>query len=193
MNLILIRNRFKAQTIDGHLYIDGFHICDTAENALTALPCGTYSVSLTYCQRKLRKMAVINIDNADFGMPNPETCQTCANLHQCRRNIELNLIESLFLACHDDQLALEQLHALDISRSYDTRSELRAMPEHNCPHFAPGNGAYNLTDGSILVGRYLQPGILFHSRKVYNSLYNRIRKQLARKQNVTLIISESAK
>lgn len=192
MNIILIRYRFRPQTIDGHLYIDGHHICDTAENAISALPCGTYPLSLFYCEREHRKMPVLHIDDVDtcFGLPKSETCRDCVNLNICRKQKEQNLIESLADACHDDKLAIEQLHALDISRSFDTRNELRAMPAHNCPHIATGNGAYNLTDGSILVGRYLQPGVLSHSRQVFGTLYCRIRKQLSRKPNVTLIITE---
>ena len=52
----------------------------------------------------------------------------------------------------------------------------------------PGNGVYNREDGSIIVGEYLVPGCLKHSRFTFDNLYDRIRKNLERGKAVTLTI-----
>ena len=57
-----------------------------------------------------------------------------------------------------------------------------------CPMLLPGNGVYNRKDGSILVGEYLVPGCLKHSRFTFDNLYDRIRKNLERGNEVTLTI-----
>ena len=57
-----------------------------------------------------------------------------------------------------------------------------------CPMLLPGNGVYNRKDGSIIVGEYLVPGCLKHSRFTFDNLYDRIRKNLQRGKEVTLTI-----
>ena len=57
-----------------------------------------------------------------------------------------------------------------------------------CPMLKPGNGVYNRKDGSILVGEFLVPGCLKHSRFTFDNLYDRIRKNLQRGKEVTLTI-----
>ena len=57
-----------------------------------------------------------------------------------------------------------------------------------CPMLLPGNGVYNRKDGSILVGEYLVPGCLKHSRFTFDNLYDRIRKNLKRGNEVILTI-----
>ena len=57
-----------------------------------------------------------------------------------------------------------------------------------CPMLKPGNGVYHREDGSILVGEYLVPGCLKHSRSNFDNLYDRIRKNLQRGKEVTLTI-----
>lgn len=52
----------------------------------------------------------------------------------------------------------------------------------------PGNGVYALQDASIIVGRYCVPGIVTHSRPAFETLYQRIRKNLERGNPVYLII-----
>ena len=54
---------------------------------------------------------------------------------------------------------------------------------------AIGNGVYNRTDGSILVGTYIVPGILRHSKPSFDALYDRIRKNLERNNPVQLTIT----
>ena len=57
-----------------------------------------------------------------------------------------------------------------------------------CPMLKPGNGVYNRTDGAIIVGEFLVPGCLKHSRTAFDNLYDRIRKNLQRGKEVTLTI-----
>ena len=57
-----------------------------------------------------------------------------------------------------------------------------------CPMLKPGNGVYNREDGGIIVGEYLVPGCLKHSRFAFDNLYDRIRKNLERGNEVTLTI-----
>ena len=52
----------------------------------------------------------------------------------------------------------------------------------------PGNGVYNRTDGSIIVGEYIAPGCLKHPKTAFDNLYDRIRKNIERGNKVTLTI-----
>lgn len=61
MNIIIKRIRKKPDTIDGHLYIDGRHICDTAENAHHCLPAGRYPIIIHKCHFRARKMPLVMI------------------------------------------------------------------------------------------------------------------------------------
>lgn len=121
MNIELRRYRFKPETIDGQIWIDGEKVCGCAENAHHCLPPGEYQIALVKCGRLGRKMPSL-ITNR----------------------------ESLIM---------------------------------------PGNGVYNLIDGSIIVGKHLVPGIVTHSRPAFDALYERIRKNIERGNQVTLIIS----
>ena len=57
-----------------------------------------------------------------------------------------------------------------------------------CPMLKPGNGVYNRTDGSIIVGEYIVPGCLKHPKTAFDNLYDRIRKNIERGNPVTLTI-----
>lgn len=57
-----------------------------------------------------------------------------------------------------------------------------------CPMLKPGNGVHNRTDGSILVGTRLIPGCLTHPCRAFGPLYQRIRKNLERGNEVLLTI-----
>ena len=59
MHILITRHRYKPATIDGQLSIDGIRICDCAENAHTALPPGTYPISIVHCRQYARKMPLI--------------------------------------------------------------------------------------------------------------------------------------
>lgn len=57
-----------------------------------------------------------------------------------------------------------------------------------CPQLAPGNGACNRHDGCILVGIRGARGLLLHPKNTFDQLYDRIRKNKQRGQEVTLTI-----
>ena len=130
MHILITRYRYKPATIDGQLSIDGIRICDCAENAHTALPPGTYSITIVHCRQYARKMPLIT----------------------------------------------------------PISNQSSVINNRVCPMLKPGNGVYNRKDGSILVGEYLVPGCLKHSRFTFDNLYDRIRKNLQRGKEVTLTI-----
>ena len=130
MYILITRYRYKPATIDGQLSIDGIRICDCAENAHTALPPGTYSITIVHCRQYARKMPLIT----------------------------------------------------------PISNQSSVINNRVCPMLKPGNGVYNRKDGSILVGEYLVPGCLKHSRFTFDNLYDRIRKNLQRGKEVTLTI-----
>ena len=130
MHILITRHRYKPATIDGQLSIDGIRICDCAENAHTALPPGTYSITIVHCRQYARKMPLIT----------------------------------------------------------PISNQSSVINNRICPMLCPGNGVYNRKDGSILVGEYLVPGCLKHSRFTFDNLYDRIRKNLQRGKEVTLTI-----
>lgn len=130
MHILITRYRYKPATIDGQLSIDGIRICDCAENAHTALPPGTYSITIVHCRQYARKMPLIT----------------------------------------------------------PISNQSSVINNRICPMLKPGNGVYNRKDGSILVGEYLVPGCLKHSRFTFDNLYDRIRKNLQRGKEVTLTI-----
>ena len=130
MHILITRHRYKPATIDGQLSIDGIRICDCAENAHTALPPGTYSITIVHCRQYARKMPLIT----------------------------------------------------------PISNQSSVINNRVCPMLLPGNGVYNRKDSSILVGEYLVPGCLKHSRFTFDNLYDRIRKNLQRGKEVTLTI-----
>ena len=130
MHILITRHRYKPATIDGQLSIDGIRICDCAENAHTALPPGTYSITIVHCRQYARKMPLIT----------------------------------------------------------PISNQSSVINNRVCPMLKPGNGVYHREDGSILVGEYLVPGCLKHSRFTFDNLYDRIRKNLQRGKEVTLTI-----
>ena len=130
MHILITRHRYEPATIDGQLSIDGIRICDCAENAHTALPPGTYSITIVHCRQYARKMPLIT----------------------------------------------------------PISNQSSVINNRVCPMLKPGNGVYHREDGSILVGEYLVPGCLKHSRFTFDNLYDRIRKNLQRGKEVTLTI-----
>lgn len=57
-----------------------------------------------------------------------------------------------------------------------------------CPMLKPGNGVHNRLDGSILVGDCEVPGCILHPRTTFDALYQRIRKNIERGNQVILRI-----
>ena len=63
------------------------------------------------------------------------------------------------------------------------------MPRH-CPMIKPGNGIHGRHDGSILVGTRSSLGCIIHPKSAFDTLSERIRKNLERRREVTLVIEE---
>ena len=53
---------------------------------------------------------------------------------------------------------------------------------------AIGNGVYALHNGIIIVGKYIAPGYLIHSKHAFDALYQRIRKNEERGNQINLTI-----
>lgn len=140
MIITIKRYRQKTDTIDGHLYIDGQKVCDTAENALYCLRQGTYPVEIRKCKQYARKMPIISIG---------VECKDCPKMQFCCTNSNL--------------------------------------PKY-CPQLKPGNGVYNRTDGSIILGTYIVPGCLKRPREAFDSVYDRLRKSAERGHKIALTI-----
>lgn len=87
MNIKISRYRKTPEVIDGHLTIDGsVRLCDTAENATTALPAGTYPVQVLKCHQHARKMPVVCIGNQK------PSCMKCTHLSCVNNNTTMPLI-----------------------------------------------------------------------------------------------------
>ena len=75
MNIEIRRYRIRTETIDGQLFINGStKICDTAENALHALPAGDYKVHVCKCKRHARKMPIVCLEGSTL------PCDRCKKL-----------------------------------------------------------------------------------------------------------------
>lgn len=62
-----------------------------------------------------------------------------------------------------------------------------------CPMLSPGNGVYHRDDSSIKVGEFIVSGCLKHTREKFDIIYDRIRKNIERGKEVTLIIVDNYK
>jgi len=62
-----------------------------------------------------------------------------------------------------------------------------------CPMLKPGNGVHNRLDGSILVGEYQCLNSIIHPKKVFDTLYQRIRKSISRGNQVILCVPKFRK
>lgn len=60
LNLVLTRTRILGENTEGHLTIDGEHICNTLENTFSRVPSGDYIISLIKCKQHARKMLCLN-------------------------------------------------------------------------------------------------------------------------------------
>lgn len=195
MIILINRYRYKADSIDGQLYIEGMKICDTAERFSYHIPSGTYSVSITDCPIAARKMPVINLNESHL-----TPCELCQEVNTENINIHLKpwkaidrIIQMGIDNDEPEEKYLAKARAKEASieaqkQAGNKRFIQKSMPQ--CPHIATGNGVFNLTDHSIIVGQCLLPGIVTHSRAAFDSLYERIRKNIERGQKVLLIIND---
>jgi len=163
LEIKITRTRVKSQTTDGYLTIGGQHICETAENTRYCLPAGSYHIQFDVCNQYGKKMPrIVSIDNRLSSI-------------DCKATI-------------DNRPSTIDIHP---RCSKCLRKKLGSMHGNlpcYCPMIKVGNGAYNRTDGSIIVGEYLQPGILLHSGNAFEKLYQRIKKATQRETEIRLII-----
>lgn len=175
-----VRCAEPVEVIDGHLFIDGIKICDTAENATGALPEGEYLVTIAYCKQYKRKMLVLS--------------SACPEL--CRREglrLEATTREAIVTGDEVSGLRTESESCLEGSTRCDRCPQMdwvfydTTLPCY-CPMLKIGNGVYNRPDGSIIVGTHLVPGCVLRSKDAYAPLYQRIRKSIERGNQVILRI-----
>jgi len=128
-----------------------------------------------------------------------EKCKKCTEVESQRAKIRMAEYYQIEKAAQcggsrEEVIAYEQQV---VAEAQAKLNKLKAFPHPSsltphlgtCPRLHFGNGVYNLTDGSIIVGRYLQPGIVLHSRDIFDRLYDRIEKAIARGTQVQLIIN----
>lgn len=189
MDITIIRYRakkLKNTIIDGKLYINGCEICDTTENFKHSISAGTYKVNIRKCELQKRNIPILTTkDTAKC------CCEECLVAEKCNREKSLEIINRIDEVIQNGiktNLSEEKYtqQALVVEKTLPKHSEKVAMPQ--CPQIKTGNCSTMLTDGSILVGRFRQPGLVIRSQEVFNSLYDRIRKVIERGKEVTITI-----
>lgn len=193
MNISIIRYRHKEATnsIDGTLYIDGSRICDTAENAQFHIPVGTYAIEATKCQVQKRNIPVINL-HADVC----RNCEACALVADKNEKASLEIINAIHQVMErgeaegkPEEVYMQEARAMEASLPKHAPRD----PMPFCPQIKAGNSAWHETDSGIIVGQYLQPGVVIKSRPMFDAIYERIRKNLERGAEVTVTITEDYK
>lgn len=188
MNITIKRIRVRPETrcaepvevIDGHLFIDGIKICDTAENANGALPEGDYQIHIHHCKQYKHKVLILS--------------PACPEL--CRREglrLEAATREAIVTGDEVSGLRTESESCLEGSTRCDRCPQMdwvfydTTLPCY-CPMLKIANGVYNRPDGSIIVGTHIVPGCVLRSKDAYDPLYQRIRKSIERGNQVILRI-----
>lgn len=193
MNISIIRYSLKEATnsIDGTLYIDGSRICDTAENAQFHIPVGTYAIEATKCQVQKRNIPVINL-HADVC----RNCEACALVADKNEKASLEIINAIHHVMErgkaegkPEEVYMQEARAMEASLPKHAPCD----PMPFCPQIKAGNSAWHETDSGIIVGQYLQPGVVIKSRPMFEAIYERIRKNLERGAEVTVTITEDYK
>ena len=194
MNISIIRYRLKETTnsIDGTLYIDGSRICDTAENAQFHIPVGTYAIEATKCQVQKRNIPVISLtSNPSSLTSNPSSLTLCRNCEACALVADKNEKASLKIinAIHHVMEKGKAEGKPEEVYMQEARAMEASLPKHAprdpmpfCPQIKAGNSAWHETDGGIIVGQYLQPGVVIKSRPMFEAIYERIRKNIERQK-----------
>ena len=180
MKITIQRILTNEHAIDGQLWIDNMKACDTAESAINCLPTGVYEIRLTKCVKAVRKIPRIDI------LLNP-CCSKCCKIEETRFEIYGKEYDSLKEAVQENK-SDEELKALECNLTEMTCSRLKRHPSYYCPQIRSGNGVFGVTDGSILLGTYLAPGIVKKSRQAFDAIYERIRKNIERGKCVSLEI-----
>ena len=182
MNISIIRYRLKEATnsIDGTLYIDGSRICDTAENAQFHIPVGTYAIEATKCQVQKRNIPVINLHAVVC-----RNCEACALVADKNKKASLKIINAIHHVMErgkaegkPEEVYMQEARAMEASLPKHAPRD----PMPFCPQIKAGNSAWHETDGGIIVGQYLQPGVVIKSRPMFEAIYERIRKNIERQK-----------
>lgn len=194
MNISIVRYRLKTESIDGRLYIDGQHICDTAENAENHIPVGTYPVVATKCQVRKRNIPVISLTSHPSPLTLCRDCEACSLVAEKNEKASMKLINAIHHVMEKgkaegkpEEVYMEEARALEASLPKHAPKD----PMPFCPQIKAGNSAWKETDGAIIVGQYLQPGVVIKSRPIFDALYERIRKNIDRESEVTITITEN--
>lgn len=189
MNISIVRYRLKNESIDGCLYIDGQHICDTAENAKYHISVGTYPVAAAKCQVRKRNIPVINLHDSIC-----RNCEACALVADKNEKASMKLTNAIHYVMEKGKAEGKT----EGEYTVEARALEATLPKHApkdpmpfCPQIKAGNSALNATDGAIIVGQYLMPGVVIKSRPFFDALYERIRKNIDRESPVTITITEN--
>ena len=191
MDITIIRYRakkLKNTIIDGKLYINGCEICATPENFEHSIPTGTYKVNIRKCELQKRNIPILTAKDITKCC-----CEKCLAIDKCNRDKNLDVINRIDEVIQNGiktNMPEEQYtkQALIVERTLPKHAEKTPMPQ--CPQIKIGNCSTMLTDGSILVGRFRQPGLVVRSQEVFNSLYDRIRKNIERGNELTVTIKD---
>ena len=167
MNIVIKRIRVRPETIDGHLYIDGTKICDTAENATGALPEGEYQIHIQKCKQYSKN--VLRLEAATLSNP----------------------VRSAGVTKPESEIWLEASTRCDRCQKLEFVCNNTTMPVY-CPMLKPGNGVHNRLDGSIILGTRIIPGCLKHPKQAFDAVYGRIRKSIERGNQVTVTIKNES-
>ena len=182
MKITIQRIRINDLTIDGHLSIDNIKVCDTAESAINCLPNGVYKICIDKCAKANRRIPRISLQNKPC-------CCKCCKIEESRFEIYGKEFDALHDAVQEGKSANE-LKALEGKLTEMTSFRLKRFPSYYCPQIRSGNGVFGVTDGSIILGSYLAPGIVRKSRQAFDALYERIRKNIERGKCISLKISD---
>lgn len=187
MNISIIRYRLKEATnsIDGTLYIDGSRICDTAENAQFHIPVGTYAIEATKCQVQKRNIPVISLTSNPSFLTLCRNCEACALVADKNEKASLKIINAIHHVMEKgkaegkpEEVYMQEARAMEASLPKHASRD----PMPFCPQIKAGNSAWHETDGGIIVGQYLQPGVVIKSRPMFEAIYERIRKNIERQK-----------
>lgn len=195
MEIIINRIRKREATTDGILSIDKLHICETAEATPTMLPAGKYRIGIFKCPNIKRNIPIVMIDDDHhyIGCPIFPKCKGCIEATKSHSLIRIEEYETLEQCCfieeQRDEIRTFECEVVKASRIRHKETATTYKEACHCPKLLYGNGVFNRTDGAILIGRYLAPGILKQSRPYFDRLHDRIEKTIARGKEVWLIIN----
>ena len=92
MNIELIRTQSSKESIIGYLLVGGSKLCDTAENATTALPSGHYQIVRHFCKQYNRFVPLIFKTQAPADRPGEKGaahCVSCGKLKYVSNNTNM--------------------------------------------------------------------------------------------------------